>query len=305
MQIKKSQYFVLVFCISIFLFPIFGIAETNKYLSIGLTHTDNLEIQPDSDVSLSNSDVKRTGITTGLSLQKQFLDFSGGYILEADIDYNKGLNSTGDISSIRLSASKLKSINSNWLMRSSIMLRHYENEPLEVNSYDGLQLENTFGYLNDDNSGTDIALSLGRENHNQDISDRYKTQKTGLKISHYFPHKSNSPYWAINIGGTQNNADNDRRDFDSYTMGIESRQWRLGSLRGTAGIQWQTDRYKQLAGAASKRKDETALLQVNISKNIKKNLALHISATTGRYQSSRRDVNENFYQLISNLQWQF
>lgn len=301
MPIKK----IPLFCASIFLLPISGIAETSQYISIGLTHTDNLEIQPDSDVNLSNGDVKRTGITTGLSLQKQSLDFSGGYIFEADIDYNKGLNSTGDISSIRLSASKLKAINSNWLMRSSIMLRHYKNEPLEVNSYDGFQLENTFGYLNDNNSGTDIALSLSRENHNQDVSDRYKTQKSGLKISHYFPHKNNSPYWAINIGAIQNNADNDRRDFDSYAMGVESRQWKLGSLRGTAGIQWQTDRYKQRAGAPSKRKDETALLQVNISKNIKKNVTLHVSATTGRYQSSRRDVNENFYQLISNLQWQF
>ena len=292
-------------CSSIVLFPISSFAENSQYLSIGLTQTDNLEIQADADIGLNNGTVKRSGVAIGLSFQKQSLDFSGGYVLTADFDYNKGLNDTGDISSIRASASKLTPLNSHWLMRSSMMLRHYKNEPLAVNSYDGIQLENTVGYLIDDNSGTDISLQLGRENHHQDETDRYKTTRTGLKMSHYFSHQKNDPYWVVNIGTTQNNANNDQRDFDTYSVGVESRQWALASLRGTAGILWQIDQYKKLAGARFSREDKTAVLQVNISQAIQKNVALFVSASTGRYQSSRLDTDENFYQLSSHIRWQF
>ena len=278
-------------------------AEVNKQLSFGLTQTDNVEIQSNTTNTLNNSHLKRSGASTYLSLQKQDIDFSGGYTLQAYVDYNKSLDNTGNISNTGLSAYKLNTINKNWLSRTGISVNHYDSKPIPVTSYTAVQLENTLGYLHEDNSGVDINIKLRHENHNEDESNQYKIQRSALTANYYFSHKRNAPYWALNAGFSNNNANDEQYDYKSYQLGLESRQWRLGSFYGNVGLQWQKNRYKNIA--TTSREDEYTIINLNISKKLKKNLVLQASASKGLYQSSSDSSSINFYQLLSRLQWQF
>lgn len=276
-------------------------AKTSQVFLVGLTQTDNLEIPSGSDVSLDNNgSVKRIGLETGAALLKQELSSSGGYNLQASAIYNKSLDGTGDIKTVKLSGSKLTSLNDHWLMRSSAQLKYYDNEPVEINSYNGLQLENTFGYVSDNNSGVDISLKYAKEDHNKAGDNSYKMQRTGLSLRHFFPHELNTPYWAVDTRYTVNNADVENRDYDSIDVGLEYRQWSIAKFSGKVALKWQQSDYDQDA-----RKDNYAMAQLDLTKVIKKNMAFQVSALAGRYDSTALDSSIDFYKVVSRLKWRF
>ena len=295
-------------------------AEVSKQFSIGLSQTNNLELQENiDDVDENNSSLKRQAIISNLFLSKQSLDYTGGYSLSAQFSYNKGLDNTGDIQQITLSASQLKAFSGYWLMRSSILLQYYESEPLAESSYTAIQLENTLGYLQDNNAGLDINVRLRQEKHNKHISDRYKIQRTELTLHYYFQHYNKMPYWTIYAGFIDNHADDKKRESKGLNAGLEYRQWSLGSFNGTVGIQWQANQYPSF-----KRKNEPEevtetlnplqqnrpdaqynMAHIHLIKPLKKSMDLELSANIGRYQTSRLSSNENFYQISSHINWSF
>lgn len=280
-------------------------ASISTQLSIGFTQTDNLEIQSNTGARNNNTNLIRSGISTDLSIQKQDIDFSGGYTLQARANYNRGLDNTGDISSLELSANKLSTLGNQWLTRTGVTLSHYDSQPIPINSYTAIQLQNTLGYLRDDNSGVDINTQLRQEIHAKDPSNTYKTLQKGISTSYYFKHESDAPYWALSTGIEINDADDSQYDYDSYKLGIESRQWKIGSFYGSAGIQWQKNFYGGQDTTGTKRNDKYALVNFNLNKNIKKNLFFQSSISKGNYKSSTSTSDTPFYQLVSLFQWQF
>jgi hypothetical protein len=296
-------------------------AEVSKQFSIGLSQTNNLELQEnENNVQESHSSLKRQAIITNLFLSKKSLDYTGGYRLSAQFSYNKGLDHTGDIQQITLSASQLNAFSRYWLMRSSISLQYYESEPLPVSSYTAIQLENTLGYLQDNNAGMDINIKLRQEKHNKHISDHYKLQRTELKFHYYFPHHDKMPYWTIYTGLIHNNTDSKQRDFQGLSTGLEYRQWLLGSFNGTVGLQRQSNQYlsfKRDKNEAEKATETFKPLKQNrpdtqynmayirLIKPLKKSIDLELSANIGRYQTPTLPSNENFYQLSSYINWNF
>jgi hypothetical protein len=307
---------------SVFIFPISSLADNHRNFSIGLTQTNNLEIQ-------QGESVKRIGISHDFSFLKQSLNYAGGYTLETQFNYNKSLDNTGDIARIHLAASRLLSLNNNWLMRSRAVLQHYNHQPVQINSYTALQLENTLGYLHTNNQGVDINLTWRLESHNQAENDHYKTRNIGLALSHYFPHQDQSAYWASHIGFTRYNADDKHRDFTRLSTGLEYRQWHIGKFTGSASLQWEYDQYKFKAtpyclsklsksqcteeikefqannSRQSKQKDHYIFSEISISQPIKKSVNLQLSASMGRYRSSIQNIDENFYRLSSRINWNF
>ena len=285
----------------LFCYPFISLADVSPSISIGITQTDNLEVQQDSNVSLNNGgSVKRSGLDLGISILKDNIDYTGGYSIQASANYNKALDKTGDISHLKLSASKLTALNTHWLMRSNVQVQRYRNQPIALNSYDGINLENTIGYLGDKNGGVDISLQYANENHNQADIDSYKIRRSIASFAFYFPHTSNAPYVALNTRYGKHNSNNDQRDYNGLNFGVEYRQWSIGKYSGIASIQWQQDKY-----AINSRKDHYSLVQLSLARNLKKNLDLQITAGTGRYQSSLLDSPLNFYQIASYLNWGF
>ncbi len=314
-QLSKQIFLYSVLCYSSVSW-----AEVSTQFSIGLSQTNNLELQENiDDVDENNSSLKRQAIISNFSLSKQSLDYTGGYNLSAQFSYNKGLDNTGDIQQITLRASQLKAFSRYWLMRSSVLLQYYESEPLAVSSYTAVQLENTLGYLQDNNAGLDINIRLRQEKHRKHISDRYKIQRTELKFHYYFQHYNGMPYWAVYTGFIHNNADDKQRNFQGLNAGLEYRQWSLGSFNGTVGLQWQSNQYpsfkrknepKKVAEAPNPLQQNKSDAQYNMAhirliKPLKKSMDLELSANIGRYQTSRLSSNENFYQISSHINWRF
>ncbi len=301
MKLYFSQLRSLTLFVGFFLYPFISIADISSHISVGMTQTDNLEVQQDVDVNLNNSgSVKRSGFDLSISILKDNIDYTGGYSIQAFANYNKSLDNTGDISRLKLSASKLTALNSYWLMRSNIQVRHYRNQPIALNSYDGMSLENTIGYLGDKNHGVDISLFYSNENHNQADVDSYKIQRLISSLTFYFPHKLTDPYIALSTHYGKHNANNNQRDYDSLNIKVEYRQWSIGKYSGILGAQWQQNKY-----TTASRKDHYSLVQLSLARNLKKNLDLQITAGTGHYQSSLLDLPFNFYQVASYLNWNF
>jgi len=326
--IHSISYTALMFSTAVF-------SEVNQRVSIGITHTDNVEMQSNSGVDLDNvGSLTRSGVTTEFSLLKQNVDYTGGYIFGVRGLYNKGLNGAADISNLELSASKLSILNPDWLMRSKLSVQQYHNDDLQVNGFDGIRFENTFGYLKSDNSGTDITLEFVYESHGQDEDDSYEMQRSGVKLSHYLSHKMNAPYWALHADVYHNNASGFLRNYNSFNTAVEYRQWSLGSFVGTVSAQWQHDDYNQLVRVSStgrfltprnanrnngrigtprngvtvtneKRLDDVYRLQVNLNKALKKDVNWQLSTSVGHYDSTIVDISESFYQVTSRLQWVF
>ena len=221
-------------------------AEVSSTLYAGATYTSNLEVQASNDINANNQNFStREGFETGFSAVKQALDYRGGYSLQAAGSLNKELSGDDNIVRLSLSASKLSALTPNWLMRNSIGFNWYDNEALETNSYRGIQLGSTFGYLNDGGGGSDITLSLDYEKHDQLASDTYRTNRSRLGVAHYFTHKEDAPYWSITGAYQRNNANDVFRDYDSLSLGISYRQWSLASFQAQMGFNWQQDQYDQ------------------------------------------------------------
>ncbi|HHL18545.1 MAG TPA: hypothetical protein ENJ33_02295 [Thiothrix sp.] len=306
-----------MFC-SLFFLSIDVFSDTSKTLYTGLTYTNNLEVQADTDIQGNQSSLTREGIVTGLSFIKQSLDYTGGYTFQADASFNKGFTSDTDISRFVLSASTLSALNPDWLWRNTISLNHYDNEALTSNSYKGLLLGTTFGYLNNVGGGSDISFSLKQEKHDQvDVNNEaYDTTRSNLTFIHYFPHKKDAPYWNFNTALKSNNASDKQRKYDSTMLGINYKQWTLASFDGQIGINWQQDRYDQTAFAlpnqmggmnatGKKRKDTLYVVSLQLGKTLTPSIALQFSAGFGEYDSTSSADAERFYRFSTHLTWRF
>jgi len=302
---------------SVLLVPLPSFADSHRNFSMGVTQTNNLE-NPFNAKTAQNTKVKRIGISSNLSLLKQSLDYSGGYTLEAQFNINKSLDNTGDIHRIHLAVSHLFGLNNDWLMRSRVQLHYLDHQAVAINSYTALQVENTLGYVQNDNSGTDIALKLRVESHDKVADEQYKTHNISIALSHYFPHKKQSAYWAGHTSLSNYNANDPQRDFKRLSAGIEYRQWHLGKFTGVAGMQWQYDQYNKrqarslFSPSLQKnipstfiQKDRYVFAEINVNRPLKKSLDLQFSASIGRYQSSQPARHENFYRLASHINWNF
>lgn len=304
----------------LFLFsPSFSDVSTSLYT--GFTHTSNLEIQAGNDIQPGDESLTRTGFETGLLVRKQSLDYTGGYALEATAAFNKDLSDNDDISRVSLSASKLLALTPGWLLRNGMGANWYNNEALPGNSYKGLSLESTLGYLNDKGGGTDISLLFKREQHDQLSDDSYDTTRSNLQLTHYFPHKKDSAYWSLQSTLKNNNASDDSRDYDSLRLGVNYNQFSLATFKGRIGFNWQQDRYDQPVmlspmdmpnmgmmpgmGHPNKknRQDNLYNLSLQLSKPLTPTLGLQFSASLGHYNSNISDNADDFYSLAVKLAW--
>ncbi len=222
-------------------------ADVSKLLYTGITHTSNLEVQTGGDITLDNQEnLTREGFETGISIIKQKLDYNGGYSLQADASFNKGLSDSNNISNIALAGSRLSVLNPNWLLRTNAGINGYDNQALPINSHTGLFLESTFGYLNQRGGGDDISLSIKREFHDQVDNYNYNMTRSTIGLTHYFNHKKENPYWSLQTTLKNNNANIKQRDYNSLFMGTRFRGWSLGTFKGQVGLSWQQDLYDEV-----------------------------------------------------------
>ncbi len=317
----------------LFLFmPAFG--ETTTTLFTGITSTNNLEVQALDVNPNTNDNLNRTGFETGISLNKQSLDYTGGYIVGANASFNKGISGGDDITNISLSASKLSAITPDWLLRTNITANQHKNEALPDNSYKGLMLDATFGYLDKGGGGTDISLTLNHELHDQTSSTTsnvpYNTNRSSVALSHYLPHKKGKAYVSFDASFKSNNATDDNRDYDSLGLGVHINQLRLASFKGKVGLNWQQNDYNQSVLSPSmgttntpasnnmppttpmtqtsgntnqtQRKDNVYSASLQLGKSLSPKLGLQLSANVGRYDSTSSD-SEGFYSLALRLAW--
>jgi len=307
--------------------PAFCDVSTTLYT--GITHTSNLEVQAGNDILLGDEEsLTRTGFETGLTLSKQSLDYTGGYVLEADAAFNKDLSANDDISRVSVSASKLSALAPDWLLRNRIGVNWYDNKALPSNSYQGLSLESTLGYLNDIGGGTDISLSLKREQHDQLSDDTYDMTRSHLGLTHYFSHEKEEAYWSLQATLKNNNASDNSRDYNSLRLGVNMNQISWASSKGQLGFNWQQDHYDQpvllspmgniiptntipnvemmqeMGGTREKkRKDNLYSLSLQLGKPLTQSLALQFSVSLGRYDSNISDNTDDFYSIEAKLAW--
>ena len=315
----------------LFLFmPAFG--ETTTTLFTGITSTNNLEVQALDVNPNTNDNLNRTGFETGISLNKQSLDYTGGYIVGANASFNKGISGGDDITNISLSASKLSAITPDWLLRTNITANQHKNDALPDNSYKGLILDATFGYLDKGGGGTDISLTLNHEQHDQTSTTTssipYNTNRSSVALSHYLPHKKDKAYISFDASFKNNNATDDNRDYDSLGLGVHLNQLRLASFKGRIGLNWQQNDYNQSVLSPSvgtttntpstnnmspnmptsgntsqaQRKDNVYSASLQLGKSLSPKLGLQLSANVGRYDSTISD-SEGFYSLALRLAW--
>jgi hypothetical protein len=314
----------------------------SKTLYTGLTYTNNLEVQADTDIRGNQESLTREGVVTGLSLIQQSLDYTGGYTFLADASFNKGFDANTDITRLLLSASKLSALSSDWLLRHTLSINRYDNEAIPSTSYNGFLLNSTLGYLDTAGGGSDFSLSLKQEQHDQGDADAYDTLRSKVQFIHYFAHEKNAPYWNLDIALKNNNANDNRRDYDSLILGVNYTQWTLASFKGQIGFNWQQDRYDQrvllssigtivpingmptgsipmngtpnnpnnrMSGTINtiekKRKDNLYALSVQLGKALTPTISLQFAASLGVYDSTINTDSDDFYRLATNLIWRF
>ena len=307
-------------------------AEVSTSLYTGITHTSNLEVQTGNDIQANDQDsLTRNGLETGLAWSKQSVDFTGGYVLDAKAIFNKDLSSNNDISSLLLSASKLSALSPNWLLRNSITANGYHNEALPSNSYKGISLNTTLGYLDDTGGGTDISLALVQEQHDQSSDDNYDMTRSSIGLTYYLPHPKNSAYWSVSSTLRNNNSDDNSRDYNSLLLGINRNAISLASFTGQFGAYWQYDNYDQPIRQSNttttttgntpgmnspgmslqtntttrikERRDNLYYLSLQLGKPLTHSLSLQLSTSLGRYDSNINTKADNFYSAAINLVW--
>jgi hypothetical protein len=291
-------------------------------LQSGVTYTDNLEVAAGSGTATDTpGSLKRSGVETGISLNRQVLDATGGYVLESSASLNQGLAGRKDIRQARLAAYRLAALNQDWLLRAGIQGNAYANGDVPTENYQGAGAEATLGYMGKTNSGTDIALSFKQERH-----PAYRMERSALKLAHYFPHRKGQAYWSLRGTYQQDAATDDSLDGASNALGISYGPWLLGSFKGTVGVEWQQKQYAQRqtrgtpppgmsppAGMAlPQREDTTSLATISLSKPLKKNLNLHLSSSVGQYSSTAginpmdtTGTNESSNSFSAGLSWDF
>lgn len=334
---KKIFSFQAVLFCSLFFLSWVVYSDVSKTLYTGLSFTHNLEVQAGTDINTDSQDSQnRQGFAVGVSFIKQSLDYTGGYTLQADAFFNQGLSGDEDnnISTLLLSASKLSALNPDWLLRNRISLNQYDNEALASNSYNGLLLETTLGYLDKAGGGNDISFALKREQHHQIDQEAYDTTRSSLRLIHYFSHEKNSPYWSLNTEFKNNNASDNLRDYDSVRLGVNYQQWSLASFKGQLGFNWQYDRYDQpirvsprgtvipinripndnrginrsgmgITTREKERRDHLYDLSLQLGKPLTSSITLQFSANVGVYDSTINADSEDFYRLATQLNWAF
>ncbi len=308
-------------------------ADVSTVLYTGLTHTNNLEVQAGNDIRLNDQgSLSRNGLETGLLLNKQSLDYNGGYLLEANATFNKDLSANNNnISRASLAASKLSALSPDWLARNTIAANWYENDALPSNNYKGLSLNSTLGYLNNNGGGTDLSLSLRQEQHDAVSTDRYDIFRSSIQLTHYLPHKKEAAYWGLRTRLRNNNANDNSRDYYSFMLGVTRHQFSLGSFTGQVGLSWQHDDYEQPtsltmlnplpasnmpsmppatsmpqgtgATTTEKRKDNLYYLSLQLGKPLTPSLSVQFSASLGRYDSSISDQADTFYSSSIKFAW--
>jgi len=305
-------------------------AEVSASLYSGLIQSHNLQIQIDSSSQTDSTSANdRTSIETGVTLVKQSLDYSGGYILRSDAVIDKDISGNEDISSLALAASQLLALNNDWLMRNAITANWYDNEFVPVSSYQGQSIESTLGYLSETSGGTDITLSLKQESHRKLFEDSYKTNRSRLTLTQYSAHSSKTPYLSFQAALADNNADDNSRDYQSIELSANYLQWQVGTFKANLGAHWQQDRYDRpisihtdqnlfpansMGGMGSPpttsnitrliRKDHLYSLSVQLNKPISQSLTINISGYWGRYDSNIAN-SVDFYLVATKLNWNF
>lgn len=293
----------------------------------GVTYTNNLAVQSATGVTpTAQTNLSRTGIETGIGLQQQSLDHTGGYVLEGLVSLNQGLTDGKDITRVRGAAYRLAALDPRWLVRSGMAAEHYQNGDLPTDSYRSVGAESTLGYVGDAGVGTDIGFSIKREDHWQAADAPYKVDKQTLKLVHYFPHRPKQAYWSVEGAYQQAQADDDSRDATSTLLGIQYNQWAMGTLTGQVGLQWRQDDYGQASPNRNpaggmippvgmqppSRQDGTYLIAASVSKQLKKGLYLRLSSSAGQYTSTlgavgqrREGTSERFHGISATLDWAF
>ncbi|WP_287600042.1 hypothetical protein [Thiothrix sp.] len=312
------------------LLAVSGIASAEGWVGTfqsGLTYTDNLEVAADSSTATDTpGSLTRGGVKTGISLNRQVLDGTGGYVLESSASLNKGWAGRKDIRQARLAAYRLAALNQDWLLRAGVQGDAYTNGDVPTESYQGVGAEATLGYMGKTNSGTDIALTFKQERH-----PAYRMGRSAMKLAHYFPHRKGQAYWSLRGTYQQDAATDDSLDGAGNALGIGYEQWSLGAFKGTAEVEWQQKQYDQRqtrgtpppgmfppggvppAGMTlAQREDTTARATISLSKPLKKNLNVHLSSSIGQYASTSgvnpmdtAGTKERFNSFSAGLRWDF
>ncbi len=234
----------LLLCVT----PGFVMADTAASIGLGYSYTDNLEVQTPS-AGEGSGDLSRQGTELLLSLARQSLNVDGGWGVNATASYNRGIaggSDTGnDIANASASAMRLLALSPTWLLRAAATARYHDNEPLPLNSYSGVSVSTTLGYLGKRASGVDIGLRVKRENHREVVSDRYDTTRSRLSLTQYFPHARNAPGVSVTAALTRNDATVVSRDYTAYSLGATIRQWKIGQTQLQAGVESKWDFYEK------------------------------------------------------------
>ncbi len=299
----------------------------------GVTYTNNLEVQSGSGITpAEQTSLNRAGAETAISLQRQSLDYTGGYVLEGTASLNKGLSGRQDITRVRGAVYRLAALTPDWLIRTGMEAEHYRNGDLPTGSYRGAGAEATLGHVGEAGAGTDIGFSVKREDHWQAADTPYKVNKQTLKLVHYFPHQPGQAYWSMEGAYQQTRSDDDSRDAASTLLGIQYNQWAVGALNGQVGLQWRQDDYASIpsggnpprgmtpaGGMASPagmgpppRQDTEYLITASIGKQLRKGLRLRLAASAGQYTSTlgaagqmAEGTSEGFQGVSASLDWAF
>jgi len=313
-----------------------SMAEQKSWISSGLTWTQDLAVQTTLMQPLTDTTRQsRSGFETTAGTGWSSLDYKGGYTIGLQGRYDKGFGNNTDISDLALSANTMHSISARWLTKLTAYGILYRNQAFRSSGYDALGTEVTLGYFGSNISGLDLSLGWIREDHNQDSSNYYQTNRIYTEAIWYLPHKRNALNWNISTRLQSSNADNPRFDYSSLQLKAGFNRWKIGKFVTGISVQWQRDDYdhaattktpsfnnqpqqgernrmgdNNMSGMAppgsqspTKRHDTLWFLNLKISRAISRNWQLSLSADTGRYQSEPRSSDRQFHDIAIISKW--
>ncbi|MDQ7015743.1 MAG: hypothetical protein Q9N68_05125 [Gammaproteobacteria bacterium] len=257
-------------------------AQNQMQLESGLTFSDNNLFNQQNNTPLALPDQPRLGLQIALAGHWQQFSNQGGLSASAYAYQDSALQQqNAQIQQLNLQAQKLLALSNNWLSRSQLTTRHYQNQQQPISSNLSFGLNHTFGYFANDNSGLDLTLGLQQRNYNHIPSGNYQGQQWESGAVYYFASPANHARWAAALTLQKFNASETFYNSVSQQFDLSYGQWQWQQLQGTLALQWQKNLYPNTA----RQLNETyTLLSVNSHYTLSNHWQLVSTLSSGQYQ---------------------
>lgn len=276
-------------------------ANTNTGVFAAYTYINDLGISLQD--GQTGSAISRSGLKLGADFNWADMNYQGGTTVSVFANQDNDLSDNRNISNLGLMVSRIKPLSNRWLSRSSFMLEQYRNHVVESTGYNGLGLNLTAGYMGDNQQGVDLSLKVMAEDHNQDALDLYRTIRTELGMTYYFPRQPNQPFWEAQLRWQNNQANNDYRDYDSTLLGLAYKGWHKNDWWGNLRFQRRQDDYR--ITTPQSRQDTLYFAAVDLFKMLDKQWQFRASFSAGLYDSNLLTSTQNYLQMSAGVQMRF